>query len=75
MIDRYYLLGPYENNDRHSIVRDDPKGGDPITLITIGRLHRPDDVYKMIELANRQLEAMAFGALSEDVLQGATDAN
>ena len=55
MIDRYYLLGPYENNERHSIVRENPTGGDPITLITIARIHRPDDIYRLIELANKQL--------------------
>jgi hypothetical protein len=53
MSPRFYVMGPYENNDRHSICRDDPARGDPITIITIARIHRPDELYEICELANR----------------------
>lgn len=52
----YSLMGPYECNDRHSIVRDDPAGGDPLTVITIARIHRRDELLWIINAANGEIE-------------------
>lgn len=64
MTDRFYVLGPYENNDRHSICRESQTGGDPWTIVTIAGIHRPDDLYRLCDLANKQVEASALPSQS-----------
>lgn len=36
---------------------DDPAGADPLMIATIARIHRPDDLYRLCELANRETES------------------
>lgn len=49
----YCFMGPYENCEGYSIVRDDPQGGDPITIATLKRIHRPDELHELCRLANQ----------------------
>lgn len=55
---RFYAMGPFENSTAHTICRDNPAGGDPLIVVTIARIHRPDDLYELCRLANERLEAM-----------------
>lgn len=49
----YCLMGPYENCEGYSIVRDDPEGGDPITIAVLRRIHRHDELREICRLANQ----------------------
>ncbi len=52
-----FFDGPWENARKPTIVRDDPWGGDPHILATIGRVHNPDALYELCRLANIGLAA------------------
>lgn len=52
-----FYEAPTEVTDQPTIVRDDPAGGDPLTVAVLKRVHRPEEVYELCRLANEQVRA------------------
>lgn len=50
-----FYRGPFENCDRPCIVRDDPKGGDPIIIAELHAVHRPEELQKILGAFNPHL--------------------
>lgn len=47
-----FMNGPWENSILPTITRLSPTGGDPHILATISRVHNPDALYELCNLAN-----------------------